>query len=70
MTDQTARLCRMIGVFVRAHDFVGIVVLRLMYNELHLEEFVHILMTKQIAMLLKRTVWIRKTQFSLRIRAV
>ena len=33
MTDQLARLCKMIGVFVRAHDFVGIVVLRLMHNK-------------------------------------
>ena len=35
INDQTARLCIVIGAFVRAHDFVGIVVIRLMYNKIH-----------------------------------
>ena len=35
MNDQTARLCIVIGVFVRAHDFIGIVVLRLMSNKIN-----------------------------------
>ena len=37
MTPQTARMCRMIGVFERVYDCVGIVVLRLMYNKIYLE---------------------------------
>ena len=34
MNDKTAWLCIVTGVFVRAHDFVGIVVLWLMYNKI------------------------------------
>ena len=35
MNDQTNRLCIVIRAYVRAHDFVGIIVLRLMYNKIH-----------------------------------
>ena len=67
MNDQTARLCMLIGVFVRAHDLMscsGSCLIKLIKKSLFT------LMTRQIVKLLKRTVRIAKTQFKLHIRAV